>query len=108
MSLSDQGDEIVVEVGEGKPGLECTVWLMSIAPQVAVKIEKGENTGQDIIYYNVARRLVLAGSWKGPAVRLTLPKKGILPPDCTACVALLQSGNIGPVRAAAAWGSFSS
>ena len=106
MSLSDEGEELTVSVGEDPSNSECTVWLISIAPRIAVKIERGENTGKDIVYHNVARKIIPAGIWKGPATTVSLPKKGILLPDCTACVALLQMGNVGPVRAAASWGSF--
>jgi hypothetical protein len=107
MSVSVGSDEIVVDLGAAPSKPDCTVWLMSIAPRIAVKIERGENSGRDVVYHNVARKIVPAGTWKGFAETLRLPKNGIMTPGCTACVALLQDGNVGPIEAAASWGSFS-
>jgi hypothetical protein len=77
---------------------------MAIAPHLDVKIEKGENSGKTIRYVNVVRRLVPAGMWRGEAVNVSLPKNAILGPDCKGCIALLQSGHVGPVIGAGAWG----
>ncbi len=105
MNLIEESSEITVAIGDDASAEESTVWLVSIAPKITVTIERGENTGRKIVYYNVARKIVPAGMWKGAAKKLTLPKKGIMLPDCTACVALLQTGNVGPIKAAASWGS---
>ncbi len=108
MSIADDSDEITVSVsGQPGPAEKSTIWLMPIAPQIAVKIEKGENTGRDIVYHNVARRIIPAGVWQGEPVTLRLAKKTLLTPECTACVALLQTGAVGPVIGAASWGTFS-
>lgn len=107
MSLFDQGEEMVVEIGMMEAEQEHTIWVMPVTSAVAVKIGRGENTGMDIVYHNVARKIVPAGMWKGAAKSLRLPKKSMLAPDCKACVALLQVGSVGPVRAAAPWGDFS-
>lgn len=55
LSLANEQDEIILTVsGEnGAPG--CTIWLMPIAPDITVKIERGENSGSDIVYHNVVR-----------------------------------------------------
>jgi hypothetical protein len=104
MSLSSDDKEFIIEAA-GQDNLpEGTVWLISIAPQISVKIDRGENAGREITYYNVVRKLVPAGMWKGEALVLRLPRSSLLAPDCKGCVALLQTGNVGPIIAAASWG----
>ncbi len=104
ISFAAHEHEFIVEIGKGTVAQDATLWLMPFAPSIAVKIEKGENAGKDIVYYNVARKLVPAGMWHGEAITLTLPKQDILLPDCRGAAALLQQGKAGPILAAAAWG----
>jgi hypothetical protein len=108
MSVSDADDKLTVTVAGGAaPSEECTIWMMPVTPEVKVRIDRGENTGRDVVYHNVARNIVPAGMWTGTPVTLQLPKKSLLTPDCTACVALLQPGGVGPIMAAASWGNLS-
>ena len=104
LSLSSNGSEFSITAGGVDGGPDSTLWLMAIAPAIAVKITRGENAGRDIVYYNVVRRVTPAGMWHGKAISSTLPIDGVMTADSKACVALLQSGGIGPVIGAAAWG----
>jgi len=104
LSLTADGHEFHVEIGEGSVVAEATLWLMPIMPTVAVKIEKGENAGKKIVYYNVVSKLIPAGLWRGEATTLRLPKESIALPCCKGAVALLQQGKAGPILAAATWG----
>lgn len=106
LSIAERGKEILFEVGAGAG--EATLWVMPILDHVSVKIEKGEMAGREVNYSNVVRRLVPAGMWTGPAMTVALPRDGLLTPDATGCVALLQQGKIGPVLGAAAWGRVTS
>lgn len=107
MTVTMDGEEIVITAGKAGNIPECTIWLMTIAPKFSVEIERGENAGRTIDYYNVVRKLVPATMWKGEATTARLPKT-VMSAECTACVALLQQGNVGPVKAAAAWGILAS
>jgi hypothetical protein len=98
-------NEIIVDMPKGDAGAEATLWVMAIAPEVIVKIERGENSGSSNTYHNVVRKLVPAGMWDGSATTLKLPRKGIMMPDCKACIAVLQKGKVGPVLGLAKWGS---
>lgn len=104
LSLAASGHEFVVEIGKGSVAAEATLWLMPIMPSVAVKIAKGENSGKEIVYYNVVNKLIPAGLWHGEATTLRLPKENIARPCCKGAVALLQQGKAGPILAAATWG----
>jgi hypothetical protein len=104
VTIGESAKELALTVASAPGVQEATLWLMAIAPHLDVKIEKGENSGKTIRYVNVVRRLVPAGMWRGEAVNVSLPKNAILGPDCKGCIALLQSGHVGPVIGAGAWG----
>jgi hypothetical protein len=97
LKIQTIGTEVVVDLPQSQAEGEATLWLMAIAPSVAVKIERGENAGNAITYHNVVRNLVNAGTWKGEAARLKLPKSEFLTPDCKSCIAVLQKGYVGPM-----------
>jgi hypothetical protein len=67
-ALSSNGKEFTISAGAGEQGPESTLWLMSAAPAIAVKIDRGENAGRVIVYYNVVRRITPAGMWQGKAI----------------------------------------
>ena len=98
--------ELVIDIGAGSG--EATLWVMPILGHATVKIERGEMAGREVTYTNVVRRLVPAGMWTGTAMKVALPKDGLLTPDTAGCVALLQQGKVGPVMGAAAWGRVTS
>ncbi len=108
VAMADTPKEIVIELGAGSPGSDATLWVMPIRERAQVTIEKGEMAGKELIYTNIVRRLVPAGMWNGSASRVALPKDGLLPEDCTACVAVLQQGKAGPVLGCAGWGNIGS
>jgi hypothetical protein len=107
MSVASTGKELAISVNavpEGMRAQDATVWFMAISPQISVKIERGENSGRDIVYHNVVRKLVPAGTWHGKAVTLNLPKDDLMADCCKGCVALLQTRSVGPVIGCATWG----
>lgn len=108
LSMLDGERDITVEIGAGTPVGDATLWLLPMASRLTVKILKGEIAGQEIEYHNVVRKILPAGMWTGKPERITLPKDGVLPPECTGCVALLQKGKVGPVLGAAVWGDVQS
>jgi hypothetical protein len=104
MAIARQGDELTVTIEAAQTGARNgTVWLMSVMPRVKVTIERGENAGQEITYHNVVRNITPGGMWHGERLSLNLPVKGVFKDCCTACVALLQVGDVGPVIGAARW-----
>jgi hypothetical protein len=104
IDIAGNDKEFAITVGEGK-GAEATLWIMGIAPECKVKIEKGENAGHDIVYRNVVRTLMPAGMWRGKALNVILPREGVLGDQGRGVVALLQQGSHGRVLGAATWGA---
>ena len=49
------------------------VWLFPITDKARVKIGRGENRGRTLNYYNVVRRWVKLGDWRGQAEDFALP-----------------------------------
>jgi hypothetical protein len=96
LQLSATERDIHIDIPKGAEG-SGTVWLMSLAPSIEVKIERGENSGKSIIYHNVVRKLVKAGSWSSDAAKLSVAKTELIMPDCKSCFAVLQQGDVGPV-----------
>jgi hypothetical protein len=104
MTIERQGEEFVVHTGNAMAATpNATVWLMSVMPRVTVNVERGENAGQELTYYNVVRNMTAAGMWHGKDLSLNLPVSGVLKDCCKSCVALLQVGTTGPIIGATRW-----
>jgi hypothetical protein len=97
VSMSVTNKEISVTIDKADFSADATLWLMAVTPQVAQKIERGENAGEDIVYHNVVRKLVPAAMWKGEAYRGSWMKDAVMTPDCKSCIAVLQKDKVGPV-----------
>ncbi len=97
VKIAADGEQLRVTIGAGDPVEEATVWLMAIAPQIDVKIERGENAGTTVTYHRVVRNLVPAGMWQGKAAELLMPRTSIMTHDSTSCLAVLQFGTTGNV-----------
>ena len=49
------------------------IWLCPFASKIPVTVERGENRGHALTYYDVVRRWVKLGDWKGKAQTFTVP-----------------------------------
>jgi hypothetical protein len=59
------------------------VWLCPITAKAQVAVGRGENRGRTLTYYNVVRRWVKLGDWKGQAQTFTLPVSQLPDADFT-------------------------
>ncbi len=111
VSISANDAEFQITVAEAPPETPAptaSLWFVSVAPQMPVEIEKGENAGQKIVYSNVVRKLVPVGMWHGERATLALAKDSVMTEDSTCCVALLQMKPLGRMLGCAVWGRLSS
>ena len=99
LAITEEGKEYVITAGSGAG--EGTIWLMSVAPVIKVKIERGENSGKDVNYHNAVRVCEAVGMWKGEDMTTRVPKLAMAAKGAKSVVALLQSGHVGPVLGAA-------
>jgi hypothetical protein len=100
IEMGVRGSELDIMVG-GSPTdriiQDSTVWVMSVAPEVTVQIERGENSGRTVTYHNVVRRLTPAAMWKGQQLSISLPRKHMMDKQASNCVVVLQGDNGGVV-----------
>ncbi|MBG1230817.1 DUF1223 domain-containing protein [Aestuariivirga litoralis] len=98
VSLRQNGNEISISVGPGAG--KAQVGLLTLTPEVAVKIGRGENAGATVTYHNVARKLDVLGEWDGTAKVFTA---GQASGDPGQFIAILQSVETGQVMGCSAF-----
>jgi hypothetical protein len=69
------------------------VWLCPLAKAVPVVIERGENRGDTITYYNVVRRWLKLGDWTGTQSTWNVPISDLKTGDVDAAVVMVQEGS---------------
>ena len=65
--------KVTVTVADAATGDRAEVWLCPYASKVPVTIERGENRGHTLTYFDVVRRWVKLGDWTGKARSFTVP-----------------------------------
>jgi hypothetical protein len=86
-------DSTTVTVGAADTGgkRKGTIWLALYDDPVTVPIERGENTGMAVTYYNVVRKLRPIAMWKGKEVTIDLPKSELDQAAVSRCAVILQT-----------------
>jgi hypothetical protein len=107
LSIANFGGQMSVSVGSAPNDImrkESALLLITLLPVVTVEIEKGENSGRQVSYYNVVRRIMPIGMWQGDASSVRLPTENLLSDPLEGCVCLLQMAQSGHVIGATTWG----
>ena len=78
-----------------------TVWLVRYDRRRDVPIERGENAGSKLSYFNVAREMRALGQWRGQAMRLRLSQVELAEGGRDGCAIIVQKDPVGPILAAA-------
>ena len=102
--VREEDGKLIVEAGglpRGVVGKDATIWLAVVAGSVEVPIQRGENQGRTVTYYNVVRDLIPVGKWSGRPVTLELARANLMRPGAESCAVLLQQGQTGPIMGAA-------
>lgn len=104
LTVTDNGDTYAIDVGDAK-GTNNAAHVVVVhyqAPQV-VDLQKGENKGRSVTYWNAVTDLHTAGMWHGKGQRFELPKSEV--DKKGGCAVLLQAvgkdGLPGPILGAA-------
>jgi hypothetical protein len=95
LKLTSKSITVAIPASEFKG--EATLWLMAVDPLVTQKIERGENSGKDVSYVNVVRKLVPAAMWNGEAYKGSWMRDVVMTKNSKNCVAVLQQGKAGPI-----------
>ena len=106
VSIRQSGDSIVIEAGDSKGApRKAHLVLVYFDPVRNVAIERGENRGKTITYWNAVSSIQAAGMWHGKASRYELPLSEVTKKGAGGCAVLLQAsgknGLPGPVLGAA-------
>jgi len=67
-----------------------TIRLALLTSEATVDIQRGENAGQTLEYYNGVRAMRPIGMWDGEAVKITLPGKELMAHDIDGCAIIVQ------------------
>lgn len=98
-------DSVVIDAGEGTGEDQGRVVLVHFNPAQLVTIERGENTGKTITYWNSVTAIQTVGMWHGAAARYELPASEVAKKGAGGCAVLLQAkgadGLPGPILGAA-------
>ncbi|MBV8791747.1 MAG: DUF1223 domain-containing protein [Pseudolabrys sp.] len=68
------------------------VWLCPRTARVPVQIERGENHGKTLTYYNVVRRWVKLGDWNGQKQSFSAPLTEVGGADIDSFAVVVQAG----------------
>jgi hypothetical protein len=82
--------EIEVAAHAMPSGRAATIRLVLLTSEAEVAIERGENAGSEIEYYNVVREIRPVGMWHGDSVKISLPQDEIMSDGVDACAILVQ------------------
>jgi hypothetical protein len=99
------GGSIVIDAGEGAGDEQGRVVLVYFDPARPVAIERGENRGKTVTYWNAVTAIQTAGMWHGAAARYEFPASEVARKGTGGCAVLLQAtganGLPGPILGAA-------
>jgi hypothetical protein len=107
LSIANFGGQVSISVGNAPNDIlrkESAILLMTMLPVVTVRIDKGENSGRQVSYFNVVRRILPVGMWQGDSTTFRLPTENLLSDPHEGCVCLLQMARSGYIIGAATWG----
>ena len=90
-----EGESVIIEMAPAREGgvRNAHVVLVYYDPAQPIVIERGENKGQTVTYWNAVTGIQTAGMWHGEAERLELPASEIARKGQGGCAVLLQAVN---------------
>jgi hypothetical protein len=98
-------DSIIIDAGEGTGDEQAQLIVVTYDPALPVAIDRGENVGRTITYWNSVNRVQTVGMWHGAAARFELPAGELARKGTGGAAILLQAkgsgGMPGPILGAA-------
>jgi len=106
LTMSVDGDAIRVSVkiddaAKSTASGKATLWLVLFKGAETVKIGRGENSGNTIVYHNVVRQMTPIGMWEGKPMTINLPKSQFVAAGYDGSVVLVQRDDTREIIAAA-------
>ena len=91
LDVSDTAGTLKVSVPQGQPGQSAALWVLAISRSHSVAIGRGENTGRNVVYTNVVRRITKLGDWSGAPMTVNVSPEVAKPSGTDGYVILLQT-----------------
>ena len=102
LRLEHRDGRVLIHLGpSGRDDTNATVWLVRYDQRRDVPIERGENAGDNLVYYNVVRDMRALGQWRGQAMEMDLSRAELAEGGRDGCAIIVQKGPVGPILAAA-------
>jgi hypothetical protein len=104
VELALNGEELTITIPAGSSVGDAQIWLCGLMSSMPVTIERGENRGHTLTYYNVVRHRLKLGNWTGAALDLHVPTTDFLDTTVDRVAVIVQGGtldNPGPMLGAA-------
>ncbi len=96
----DDGGKIVIPAGHA-PDDGATVWLAIFDSSHETEVPRGENAGRKLRNYNVVRKMVPIGTWRGEAMEIPFDMAAAAASGQDGCAVIVQQGKTGIVLGAA-------
>lgn len=99
-SRDDEGG-LSVTIPSANRHQRAAVWMALFDRSHTTKIERGENRGRTLTYYNVVRRISRIGTWEGAEVTIPISLPAAEMGARDGCVVIVQDESLGPILGAA-------
>jgi hypothetical protein len=104
VDLALSGEELTIKIPAAARASDAQIWLCGLTSSMPVTIERGENRGHTLTYYNVIRHRLRLGNWTGSALDLHVPTAEFVDRTVDRVAVIIQAGtldNPGPMLGAA-------
>ncbi len=95
----ENGGKVLIPGGHAPEG-GATIWLAVYDDQHETEITNGENSGRQLRYANVVRRLTAIGTWTGLPMEVPLDLDRAAAEGRDGCAIIVQQGRTGPILGA--------
>ena len=94
VTLAVEGGRVNVTVLASAEARSGEIWLCPMTKSVLVAITRGENRGQTLTYYNVARRWMKLGDWNGTPRHWSVPVSDLDAEQTSSVAVFVQAGEV--------------
>ncbi|ADZ68685.1 DUF1223 domain-containing protein [Polymorphum gilvum] len=90
LASTDQAIEVTLDGQLPDGAAMATVFLLQVKERETVEIGRGENTGREITYVNVVRKVLPMGMWSGGTQTFRMPRHELKKSKGERCAVLVQ------------------
>ena len=92
---------VLLNIAPAPAGQEATIWLVRFDKRHDIDVQRGENAGSKLSYFNVVREIRDLGLWRGKAMEIALDREALAEGGSDGCAVLVQRDRFGPIIGAA-------